>query len=183
MKTVACIFLLVLLLCNMLSLSLTVLLFDSGYKNASIKINVAQTQTIKIPLPSIPYAAPLELGDVENHLLRIADGFYNVTQYAHENDTLYVTLTPDASAHQRFAELSHMVQQVHEFPAGASESPRSKTIKLLNDLIKIYLPAKVHLAGSNLYITSLNLGNQYPALNAKLLSSFPAPPFCPPEAA
>ena len=183
MKTVACIFLLVLLLCNMLSLSLTVLFFDSGYKNASLKINVAQTQTVKIPLPSIPYAAPLELGDVENHLLRIADGFYHVSQYVHENDTLYVTLTADVSAHQRFAELSHMVQQVHEFPAGTSESPRSKTIKLLNDLIKIYLPANAELAGGNVYFTDLNLGDQYPALNAKLLSSLPTLPFSPPEAA
>jgi hypothetical protein len=183
MKSVACIFLLVLLLCNMLSLSLSVLLFNSGYITASIRIHAAQTQTIKIPLPSIPYAAPLELDDVENHLLRIADGFYNVTQYAHENDTLYVTLTPDVSAHQRFAELSHMVQQVHEFPTGTSDSPRSKTIKLLNDLIKIYLPAKADLAGGNAYFVDLNLGNEYPALSSKLLSSLLTPPFSPPEAA
>ena len=183
MKSVACIFLLVLLLCNMLSLSLTVLLFDSGYKTASLRINVAQTQTVKIPLPSIPYAAPLELGDVENHLLRIADGFYNVTQYVHENDTLYVTLTPDVSAHQRFAELSHMVQQVHELPTGTSESPRSKTIKLLNDLIKIYLPAKAEPADGQETFTALNLVSQYPVLRAKLLYSFLTPPFSPPDAA
>ncbi|MCF0040811.1 hypothetical protein [Dyadobacter fanqingshengii] len=183
MKTAACIILLVLLLCNMLGLSLTVLCFDSGYKNASIHIQSTETQTIKIPLPSIPYAAPLELDDVENHLLRIADGFYNVTQYVHENDTLFVTLTPDASAHQRFAELSHMVQQVHEFPAGTSESPRSKTIKLLNDLIKIYLPAHADLVGANVHFTELSFENQYPTLSFKLLSSLLTPPYSPPEAA
>ncbi|MCF0050636.1 hypothetical protein LXM25_11230 [Dyadobacter sp. LJ53] len=183
MKTAACIILLVLLLCNMLGLSLTVLCFDSGYKNASIDIQRAETQTVKIPLPSVPYAAPLELDDVENHLLRISDGFYSVTKYAHENDTLYVTLTPNASAHQRFAELSHMVQQVHAFPSGAAESPRSKTIKLLNDLIKIYLPANAELVRSPEHFAALCIENPYPALSFKLLSSFPAPPFSPPETA
>ncbi|MCF2490805.1 hypothetical protein [Dyadobacter sp. CY347] len=182
MKTAACIILLVLLLCNMLGLSLTVLCFDSGYKNASINIKSTQTQTIKIPLPSIPYAAPLELDDVENHLLRIADGFYNVTQYVHENDTLFVTLTPDASAHERFAELSHMVEQVHDLSNGTSESPRSKTIKLLNDLIKIYLPANAETVGSNLHFATSTVGTQYPALDFKLISTLLTPPFSPPEA-
>ncbi|MCF0060662.1 hypothetical protein MUK70_15580 [Dyadobacter chenwenxiniae] len=183
MKTAACIILLVLLLCNMLSLSLTILFFDSGYKNAKISIKGNVTQAIKIPLPSIPYAAPLELGDVENHLLRIADGFYNITRFVHENDTLFVTLTPDASAHQRFAELSHMVQQVHEFPAGTSESPRSKTIKLLNDLIKIYLPANADVLDGDMFLVDLIIENRYPCLNFKLLSSIHTPPYSPPEAA
>ena len=144
MKTVASIFLLALLLCNMLGLSLAELCFESSYKNATLKITNEGTETIKIYLPSVPYAAPLETIDVGNELIRIEDKFYNTVQYAHRNDTLYVTVTVDVSAHQRFAELTEMVREVHDQASETDKRSPGRLIKSLNDQMKIYIPACSH---------------------------------------
>ncbi len=181
MKTVTGIFLLALLLCNMLGLSLAELCFESSYKNATLKVTNAETETLKIYLPSIPYAAPLETIDVRNELLRIEGRFYNTVQYVHRNDTLYVTVIVDVSAHQRFAELSEMVREVYDQPSDTESRSSGRLIKSLNDLMKIYLPAGSHFVCNKQLLPASDRKIFFGYLHCKLRSPAKTPNFPPPE--
>lgn len=181
MKTVTSIFLLALLLCNMLGLSLAELCFESSYKNAALKVTNAETETLKIYLPSVPYAAPLETIDMRSELLRIEDRFYNTVQYVHRDDTLYVTVTVDVSAHQRFAELSEMVREVHDQASDTGNRSSNRLINLLNDLMKTYLPADPHFVCYKQLLPDSDRKIFFGYLHCKLRSPAKTPNFPPPE--
>ncbi|MEO6282292.1 MAG: hypothetical protein ABIN80_01160 [Dyadobacter sp.] len=138
MKTVAGIVLLLLLLCNMLGLSIAVLCLNAQYETAAKDEEKEDLRVLKAYVPSIPYANAWEASNENEGLYRIDDQLYNVVRQVHENDTLYVTLQMNASAWQRFTELSDMMQQVNADQEASN--PVSRTMKLLHDLFKIYLP-------------------------------------------
>lgn len=138
MKIVAGIILLLLLLCNMLGLSIAVLCIGDQYQSADHTNSSSGQRILKAYVPSVPYANTWEENEGNKGLYRIDDQLYNVVRQIHQNDTLYVTLQVNASAWERFTELSEMMQQVNTDQEGTN--PASRTIKLLNNLSKVYLP-------------------------------------------
>jgi hypothetical protein len=138
MKTVAGIFLLLLLLGNMLGPSVAVLCLDTLYQTTGAAKEKGELRVLKAHVPSIPYANVWEDSNETEGLYRINDQLYNVVGQVHEHDTLYVTLQMNVSAWQRFTELSDMMQQVNADQEASN--PVSRAMKLLNDLFKTYLP-------------------------------------------
>ncbi len=140
MKKLTAIGLLILLLYNMFGLTVAVLFFEDNFQTASPVREDDEWQTVKMHLPTLPYNTTWENKDGQEGLIRHGDDFYNVTEQRHENDTLYVTLKTNQHARDRFFELANMIQEITDQSADSPESPLSKVIKLLNDLLKVYLP-------------------------------------------
>jgi hypothetical protein len=140
LKKLTAIGLLILMLYNMFGLTVAVLFFEDDYQSASPIREDDKWQTVKMHLPTLPYNTTWENSDGQEGLIRRGDDFYNVTEQRHENDTLYVTLKTNQHARDRFFELANMIQEITDQNADTPESPLSKAIKLLNDLLKVYLP-------------------------------------------
>ncbi|RDB05722.1 hypothetical protein [Runella aurantiaca] len=140
MKKLTAIGLLLLLLYNMFGLTVAVLVFEDDYQTASPVMKNDQWQTVKMHLPTLPYNNSWENSEGQEGLIRKGDDFYNVTHQRHENDTLYVTLKSNQHARDRFFELAEMIQEITDQTADSPESPLSKAVKLLSDLVKVYLP-------------------------------------------
>ncbi|MEZ4901139.1 MAG: hypothetical protein R2822_04955 [Spirosomataceae bacterium] len=139
MKKLTAIGLLILLLYNMFGLTVAVLFFEDDYQTASAISENDDWQTVKMHLPTLPYNTSWENTDGQEGLIRQGNDFYNITEQRHENDTLYVTLKSNQNARDRFFELANMIQEITNQSTDSSESPFSKAIKHLSDLLKIYL--------------------------------------------
>lgn len=124
----------------MFGLTVAVLFFENGYQTASPIREDDKWQTVKMHLPTLPYNTTWQNTDGQDGLIRHGDDFYNVTEQRHENDTLYVTLKTNQHARDRFFELANMIQEITDQSTDSPESPLSKALKLLNDLLKVYLP-------------------------------------------
>jgi hypothetical protein len=140
LKKLIAIGLISLLLYNMFGLTVAVLLFENDFQTASPVTQNDKWQTVKMHLPTLPYHTTWENKDGQEGLIRNGNEFYNVTEQRHENDTLYVTLKSNEHARDRFFELANMIQEITDQSADPSESPLGKSIQLLNDLLKVYLP-------------------------------------------
>lgn len=140
MKKLTAIGLLTLLLYNMFGLTVAVLFFDDDYQMASAISENDNWKTVKMHLPTLPYNATWEDTDEQEGLIREGDDFYNITTKRHENDTLFVTLKTNQNARDRFFELASMIQEITDQRATTSDSPMGRAVKLLSDLLKLYLP-------------------------------------------
>lgn len=174
MKAFASILMLVLLLCNMLGLSLSVLCFEREYEVA-VPVQQNESRILKIHVPlSEEKVSDYE---VEGGLYRLEDQLYNVSKKVQVDDTLYIVLQPNAAAWQRFSELSEMMQEIHSDQKATH--PISQIIKMLRDLTKVYLNSSLKFteyekAGDNLLLKTL-----YADLRCTLISEFldlPSPP-------
>lgn len=140
LKKLTAIGLLILLLYNMFGLTVAVLFFENDFQTASPISQNDKWQTVKMHLPTLPYNTTWENKDGQEGLIRDGNEFYNVTEQRHENDTLYVTLKTNEHARDRFFELANMIQEITDQSANPAESPLGKAVKLLSDLLKVYLP-------------------------------------------
>jgi hypothetical protein len=160
LKKLTAIGLLLLLLYNMFGLTVTVLLFDKGFKTASpIQAN-DEWQTVKMHLPTLPYNTEWENTEGQDGLIRHGDEFYNVTEQRHANDTLYVTMKTNQTARDRFFELADQIQEMTDQTSQTPDSPMGKAVKLLSDLLKVYLPTSSMEWPSGQEIT-LSIQNNY----------------------
>lgn len=139
MKRLASIGLLALLLYNTFGLSLAILLFDKGYE-ATSTTETSDEVIMKMYLPSLPYSGNLEIDQRIEGLVRQNDQFYNPTHISHENDTLYVTMQSNQAARDHFFELANAIQVLNDPQTDIPQSPYGKAMKLLGNLLKIYLP-------------------------------------------
>ena len=106
MKKLAPIGLLVLLVYHILGPSIAALSFGRDYRFSENVPGPTESVVIKMYLPELPYTLDLQAPEQINALIRQGDQFYNPTHIAHEGDTLYVTLTSNQAARDRFFELA-----------------------------------------------------------------------------
>ncbi|MFN8347263.1 MAG: hypothetical protein U0X91_19830 [Spirosomataceae bacterium] len=140
MKKLTAIGLLLLLLYNMFGLTVAVLFFEDNYQTASPVVDTDEWQTVKMHLPALPYNNAWENPEGQDGLIRQGNDFYNIIHQRHDNDTLYVTLKTNQHARDRFFELVNMIQEITDQSADTPESPLGKAVKLLSELVKVYLP-------------------------------------------
>lgn len=140
MKKLTAIGLFILLLYNMFGLTVAVLFFENDFQTASPIAEDDKWQTVKMHLPTLPYNEAWENTDGQEGLIRSGDDFYNITHQRHENDTLYVTLKTNQHARDRFFELANMIQEIADPSSDPTDTPFGKVVKLLSDLVKVYLP-------------------------------------------
>lgn len=183
MRRLASIGLLVLLLYNMFGLSFAVLFFEKDYQIATSG-ETGQSLVRKMYLPSLPYSGDLEIPENIEGLVRQDGQFYNPTHVLHQNDTLYVTLQSNEAARDHFFELANAIQVLNDPQADVPQSPYGKAIKLLSNLLKIYIPntqqfsdhseaiaLEIRLSANNHYVAV-----HYPSHHASLAS--PPPEYC-----
>ena len=139
MRRLASIGLLILLLYNMFGLSFAVLFFEKDYQIATSG-EAGQSLVRKMYLPSLPYSGDLEITENIEGLVRQDGQFYNPTRVVHQNDTLYVTLQSNEAARDHFFELANAIQVLNDPQADLPQSPYSKAVELLGNLLKIYIP-------------------------------------------
>jgi hypothetical protein len=176
MRTIAAIFLIVLLLCNMMGLSVAVLCLDHEYAIATPKSTGSKTRIIKTYQPSLRDSARVEVNGYEG-LYRIEDQLYNVVSCVHQNDTLFVTLQNNEAAWQRFSELAEMMQEVSS--GNRTSHPFSKAIKMLDDLSKVFLPVSAPGIDFKVESESHHISASFPDLEHTFLSHV-LPLHCPP---
>lgn len=168
MKKLTAIGLLLLLLYNMFGLTVTVLLFDKDFRTASPTAENDEWQTLKMHLPTLPYNTTWENAEGQEGLIRHGDEFYNVTEQRHENDTLYVTMKTNQTARDRFFELADQIQEMTDQTAQSPDSPMGKAVKLLSDLLKVYLPTSIMEWPTAQVIESLSQENYATPTNSLL---------------
>ncbi|MCF2499580.1 hypothetical protein [Dyadobacter chenhuakuii] len=139
MKRLLSIALLGLLLYNTFGLAVAVLCFDREFETAEKSEIALKHEVLAIPAPSLPYTTSWENEDGTAGLIKKDGEFYNVVHQKIENDTLFVTLQSNASARERFFELAGSMNDLPESDL-AKKSPSKRALKLLNDLVKSYLP-------------------------------------------
>ncbi|WP_026631830.1 hypothetical protein [Dyadobacter alkalitolerans] len=139
MKRLLSIALLGLLLYNTFGLAVAVLCFDREFETAQKSEIASKHEVLAIPAPSLPYTTSWENEDGAAGLIKKDGEFYNVVHQKIENDTLFVTLQSNASARERFFELAGSMNDLPETDL-AKKSPSKRALKLLNDLVKSYLP-------------------------------------------
>ncbi len=127
----------------MFGLTVTVLLFDKDFRSASPTAANDEWQTLKMHLPTLPYNTTWKNAEGQEGLIRHGDEFYNVTEQRHENDTLYVTMKTNQTARDRFFELADQIQELTDQTSQLPDSPIGKAVKLLSELLKVYLPTSI----------------------------------------
>ncbi|MCE7064110.1 hypothetical protein [Dyadobacter sp. CY326] len=179
MKRLLPISLLALLLYNTFGLTFAVLFFDKDYQDSAVTAADAELKVIKMPLPSLPYGGDLNITETPQGLIRQSDNFYNPTEVLHENDTLYVTLKSNQAARDHFVELANAMEMLNSPNADHPESPYGKAVKLLDNLLKTYIPSSESISfspGSFIEkparLTSVRYKNIYSAIFMQL----PNPP-------
>lgn len=170
MKKLTAIGLLLLLLYNMFGLTVAVLFFEEDFQTASPMMEDDEWQTVKMPLPALPYNNTWENPEGQDGLIRQGNDFYNIMHQRHENDTLYVTLKSNQHARDRFFELAEMIQEITDQTADTPESPFSKAIKVLSDLAKVYLPNS-SMEWPNALMADMPASSAYATPNQSLLQS------------
>ena len=140
MKKIVAIGLLVLLLYNTFGLALAVLFFENDFKVASPISQDDNWRMVKLYLPSLPYSDSWENSEGIEGLLQRDGNFYNTTHILHQNDTLYVTLKSNLAAREQFYELANMMETITDTGKNVPESIKNKLLKVLEDLVKNYVP-------------------------------------------
>jgi hypothetical protein len=128
-----------LLLYNTFGLAVAVLCFDKTFETASTTQNASKRAVLAIPAPALPYTASWENEDGTAGLIRKDGEFYNIVHQKIENDTLFVTLQSNSSARERFFELAGSMNDLSDSEK-SKKSPSDRALKVLNDLVKSYLP-------------------------------------------
>jgi len=182
LKKLTAVGLFILLLHNMFGLTVAVLFFEDDYQIASAISEDDNWQTVKMHLPTLPYNTAWENTDGQEGLIRQGNNFYNVTGQRHENDTLYVTLKSNQNARDRFFELANMIQEITNQNADSPESPFSKAIKHLSDLLKVYL-SNPSVIWPTEQVASLSTRHQHATPNQALLQTLRLLHSPPPELA
>ena len=141
MKKIAAIGLLVLLLYNTLGLTFAIFFFEENFKVVSPVSQNDDWKLIKVYLPSLPYSGTWENTDQIEGLLQEDGSFYNATHLVHKNDTLYITLKSNQVARDQFFELAGMMEMITDNNKEFPESAQNKALKILNDLVKNYIPS------------------------------------------
>jgi hypothetical protein len=177
LKRLVPIALLGLLLYHTFGLAVAVLCFDKQFENVSTTYNAPTTEVMAVAVPSLPYTNSWENEQGTPGLVKKNGEFYNVIHQKIENDTLYVTLQPNVSARERFVELAENMN--HLTDKQKSESTSDRAIKLLNELLKCYLPfSSKSVLHPDIYITNLTIDFPYCAgiVTAPSLSTIAPPP-------
>lgn len=95
---------------------------------------------MKLYLPSLPYSDSWETTDALEGLVQTDGNFYNPTHIVHKNDTLYVTLKSNQVARDQFFELANMMEMMTDNNKDFPQNAQNRALKLLNDLLKNYIP-------------------------------------------
>ncbi|PSL24758.1 hypothetical protein [Dyadobacter jiangsuensis] len=183
MRRLASIGLLILLLYNMFGLSCAVLFFEKDYQIAASKVT-GESLIRKMYLPSLPYSGDLEMPENIEGLVRQDGQFYNPTHVLHQNDTLYVTLQSNEAARDHFFELANAIQVLSDPQADMPQSPYGKAIKLLSNLLKIYIPNTQQFpdhSGAVARQIRLSANNRYVAahyMSRQTSQASPPPEYC-----
>lgn len=169
----------------MFGLTVAVLFFEDGYQTASPITNDDEWQTVKMPLPSLPYNTAWENAEGQDGLIRQGNDFYNIMNQRHENDTLYVTLKTNQHARDRFFELASLIQEITDQTSDSPENPLNKAVKLLSELLKVYLPNSTMQwpAQPNELTAGMHSPSTFPTPNQTLLKSIQLLYAPPPERA
>ncbi|MEO6285593.1 MAG: hypothetical protein ABIN80_30070 [Dyadobacter sp.] len=178
MKRLVPIALLGLLLYHTFGLAVAVLCFDKQFENVSTAYDTAIPEVMAVAVPSLPYTDSWENENGTPGLVKKNGEFYNVIHQKIENDTLYVTLQPNVSARERFVELAENMNHLSD-QKQKSESTSDRAVKLLNELLKCYLPfSPKSILHPDIYITNLSIDFPYCAgsATAPLLSTIVPPP-------
>ncbi|MCF2490324.1 hypothetical protein [Dyadobacter sp. CY347] len=177
MKRLLSITLLGLLLYNTFGLAVAVLCFDKEFEIAKKSENPSKQEILAIPAPSLPYTTSWENEDGTAGLIKKDGEFYNVVHQKIENDTLFVTLQSNASARERFFELAGSMNDFSDSDKD-KKSPSKRALKLLNDLVKSYLPIETRsrLAFECVMLTNSVSFRDYSASPGSSAPSFESPP-------
>jgi len=139
LKRLLSIALLGLLLYNTFGLAVAVLCFDKEFETAQSSEIASKREILALPAPSLPYTTSWENEDGTAGLIKKDGEFYNVVHQKIENDTLFVTIQSNTSARERFFELAGSMNDLSDSDK-SKKSPSERALKLLNDLVKSYLP-------------------------------------------
>ncbi|MCE7068140.1 hypothetical protein [Dyadobacter sp. CY326] len=139
MKRLLSIALLGLLLYNTFGLAVAVLCFNKSFETASKHEIPSKKAVLAIPAPSLPYTTSWENEDGTAGLIKKDGEFYNIVHQKIENDTLFVTLQVNASARDKFVELADSMNELSDNDK-SKKSSSDRALKLLQDLVKSYLP-------------------------------------------
>lgn len=139
MKRFVPIALLALLLYNTFGLAVAVLCFDKEFKTASPRDSSGNLTFLAVSMPSLPYTSTWENEDGVAGLIKKDGEFYNVVHQKLAHDTLYITLQANTSARDRFFELAENMESLTDRRQDR-ETPSGRAVKLLNELVKSYLP-------------------------------------------
>lgn len=156
MKRLLSIALLGLLLYNTFGLAIAVLCFDKEFETAETAEIASKREILALPAPSLPYTTSWENEDGTAGLVKKDGGFYNIVHQKIVNDTLFVTLQSNSSARERFFELAGSMNDLSDSDK-SKKSPSERALKLLNDLVKSYLPIETRSALACEFIPLANL--------------------------
>ncbi|MCF0051089.1 hypothetical protein MUK70_25690 [Dyadobacter chenwenxiniae] len=177
MKRLLSIALLGLLLYNTFGLAVAVLCFDQEFATAKKSENTLIHEVLAIPAPSLPYTTSWENEEGTVGLIKKDGEFYNVVHQKIENDTLFITLQSNTSARERFFELAGSMNDLSDSDK-SKKSSSQRALKLLNDLVKSYLPieSRSELACHFIRLTNLVSFQDFAISFRSSPRSFESPP-------
>ncbi len=120
--------------------AVAVLIFEKDFSEFSSETNIGENHVLKISIPTLPYTSHWESSDEIEQLVKNGDDFYNISNQRIENDTLYISLSENISARDRFFELAEKMMTLAQGASHPAEKS-GKLIQLLSHLVKNYLPA------------------------------------------
>ncbi len=98
---------------------------------------------------SIPYhSGASEIQENATNTCNYEGHFYNIIEKRISNDTLYLKLQNNLSARERFDALSNAVKSIVATEATEKNIPAKKTMPSLEDIVKVFLPAKTPIIQS-----------------------------------
>lgn len=110
--------------------------------NEVMSQNEAEIIEVKSYLP-IPYhSGANEIQESATNTCNYEGHFYSIIEKRFSNDTLYLKLQNNLSARERFDALSNAVQSVIVTGATEKNAPAKKMAISLDDIVKVFLPAK-----------------------------------------
>ena len=163
----------------MLGLSVAILCLENQYETHHSETERGLIRVLKTPLPAPPYSSTWENPEGQDGLYRIENRLYNVIHQIYENDTMYVTIQVNSVADKRFSELSELMEEV--ITDKNASSPLSRAIKLLNSLLKVYLPISATALEYDSNADDWSLKACYTTLSSEVTSEAPPLQSPPPE--
>jgi hypothetical protein len=137
---------------------------------------------VKSYLP-IPYhSGGSEIQETSTKTCNYEGHFYNIVEKRFSNDTLYLKLQDNLSARERFDALSNAVKSIVTAEATEKNTPAKKTMPSLEDITKVFLPAKIPTIQNENWSISEVSSMQYKD-NTLLFSNPFLFPFAPPPKA
>jgi hypothetical protein len=148
--------------------------------NEVVRINEDDVIDVKSYLP-IPYhSGDSEIQETPTKTCNYEGRFYSIIGKRFSNDTLYLKLQNNLSARERFDALSNAIKFIVADEATEKNTPAKKTIPSLEDITKVFLPAKIPTIQSENWSISEGSLTQYKdnslSFSNPLLSLFAPPP-------